>query len=263
MLRLMWLPIWGPSTKLLKLGDIVYLPYMIIVYPLTLVFSLIGMDAESPIVLMLRRSRMIQYYWGKFHLDIRVPLAYGLIGIGLLVFLQGTITWLYAKYKNRKTVDFWIYRVSRHPQYLGWLIWSYGLMLLASFTPVVRGGENPGASFPWLISSLLVISVALTEEIKMTKNVGEEYREYRDRTPFLFPMPKFVSSVIASPIRLLLKKDRPENSREVIVVFLVYTVIMVLLSLPFVLLSWPPGTGWPRWPYNTWPWYRPSPPPIH
>jgi len=255
MLRLVWLPIWGPSTKLLKLGDIVYLPYMIMVYPLTLVSSLIGLDAESPMVFMLRRARMAYYYWGKFHLDIRVPLAYGLIGFGLLVFLLGTIAWFYAKFRNGKVVDFWIYRTSRHPQYLGWLIWSYGLMLLASYTPVVRGGENPGASFPWLISSLLVICVALTEEIKMTEKYGGEYVEYRDSTPFLFPIPRFISSVITSPIRVLLKKDRPENGREVIVVFLVYTAILVSLSMPFVLLGWPPGTGWPDWPYNTWPWY--------
>lgn len=253
-LRLVWLPIWGPSTKLLKLGDIVYLPYMIIVYPLTLISSRIGIDAESPIVLILRRARIANYYWGKFHLDIRVPLAYGLIGFGLLVFLLGTIAWLYAKFQKGKIVDFWIYRFSRHPQYLGWLIWSYGMMLLASYTPVVRGGENPGASFPWLISSLLVICVALTEEIKMINKFGEEFVEYRDNTPFMFPLPRFITTVMTSPIHVLLKKDCPENGKEVIIVFLVYTVIVVSLSLPFVLLSWPPGTGWPEWPYNTWPW---------
>ena len=253
MLRLLWLPIWGPSTTLLKLGDIVYLPYMILVYPLALVLSLIGVDAHSPLAYLLRRARMAQYYWGEFHLDVRVPLAYVLIGLGLLIFLLSTMAWFYAKFQERKVADFWLYKHSRHPQYLGWLVWSYGLMLLTSYTPVVRGGQNPGASFPWLISSLLVIFVALAEEIKMMEKYGDGYTKYRESTPFMFPLPRIFPSVITLPIRILLKKECPENGKEVIVTFLVYSAILVLSSLPFVMLHWPPGLGWSEWPYNMWP----------
>ncbi|MDH5704233.1 MAG: DUF1295 domain-containing protein [Aigarchaeota archaeon] len=256
MLRVVWLPIWGPSTDLLKLGDIVYLPYMIVVYPLSLVFSLVGIDVDSALADLLRKHRMDQYYWDQLHPDVRIPLAYVLIGLGLLIFFLGTISWFYAKLEKRKTVDFWLYRHSRHPQYLGWLVWSYGLMLLASYTPVPRGGVNPGASFPWLVSSLLVICVALTEEINMTERYGEDYTKYRDSTPFMFPLPNFVSSIVTLPIRILLKKDRPENGKEIIVTFLVYAAILVLLSLPFVILNWPPFLGWTEFPYNTWP-FRP------
>jgi len=126
-------------------------------------------------------------------------------------------------------------------------------MLLASYAPVPLGGENPGASFPWLISSLLVICVALTEEIKMTKEHGKGYLEYRDSTPFMFPLPSFISSVISFPFRVLLKKDRPEKGKEIVLAFAVYLVILVLLSVPFVVLDWPPGLGWFEWPYRMWP----------
>lgn len=253
MLRVLWLPIWDLSKNLLKLGDIVYLPYMIVVYPLALVFSFVRVDARSPLAYLLRRNRLAYIYWGKVFVDVRVPLAYLLIGLGLLIFLLGTIAWFYAKFRRKEMVDFWLYRYSRHPQYLGWLLWSYGLMLLASHTPVPLGGENPGASFPWLISSLLVICVALREEIKMTKEHGKGYVEYRDSTPFMFPLPSFISSVISFPFRVLLKKDRPEDGKEIVLAFAVYLVTLVLLSVPFVVLDWPPGLGWFEWPYRMWP----------
>ena len=91
-LRVLRLPCWG---RLMKLGDVIYLPYMILVYP----FALIGVD-------------------------IRRFLAILLIGLGLLVFLLGTLAWFYAKLQRKGTVDFWLYRYSRHPQYLGWTMWS-------------------------------------------------------------------------------------------------------------------------------------------
>ena len=55
-LRVLWFSLWEVSPNLMKLGDIAYIPYMIFVYP----FSLVG-------------------------LDIRLGLAYLAIGIGLLV----------------------------------------------------------------------------------------------------------------------------------------------------------------------------------
>jgi len=230
-LRLLWLPIWGPSRVLLKLGDIVYLPYMALVYP----FALVGAD-------------------------IRAPLTRILIVLGLFIFLLGTVTWFYAKLQRKGTADFWLYRHSRHPQYLGWLIWSYGLMLLAARVPVPLAGENPGASLPWVISSLLVICVALLEEIKMSKERGEEYEQYRASTPFMLPLPGFISKVVSTPVRILFRKRWPENRKEILITFVVYAAILMVLSLPFVALKWPPGpNGWFMWPYNAWPFHTPPP----
>ncbi len=216
MLRALWLPFWGP---LLRLGDIALVPYAILVYPP----ALLGVD-------------------------IRRALAYLAVGLGLLVFLLGTLAWFYAKFQRKGTVDLWLYRFSRHPQYLGWIIWSYGLMLLAIQAPIPLGGENPGASLPWLISSLIIVCVALGEEIRMGEERGEEYGAYRSTAPFMLPLPGLVSSVISAPMRFLLKRDRPENGRELVITFVVYAAIFMALSLPFVLLNWPPHLGWSDWP---------------
>lgn len=154
-----------------------------------------------------------------------------LIGTGILVFTIGTFTWFYGKIKKKKIFKFWIYKYSRHPQYLGFLVWSYGFMLLAYFQPVPFGGQNPGASFPWLVSAILIICVALFEEIKMSKLAGKEYSEYRENSPFMLPLPKTLSKLITAPNRLFLKKNFPDRKREVFYTFLTYVVVLVLLSL--------------------------------
>jgi protein-S-isoprenylcysteine O-methyltransferase Ste14 len=224
-LRVPWMPIWDISFDLLKLGDIVYLPYMIVTYPLFLVFGL-------PV------SRI----------DFRNIIGIALVGIGLFIFLVGTIAWLYGKHHKNDVIDSWIYRHSRHPQYLGFIIWGYGVMILAALTPVVRGGVNPGASLPWLISSLVIVGIALDEEITMGKKYGQDYVKYQRSTPFLLPVGRFISSAISTPTRLLFHTNLPQNRRQIAVVLLVYFVFLLLMSLPFVLLQWPPLPGWSSWP---------------
>lgn len=121
-------------------------------------------------------------------------------------------------------------------------------MLLAAQQPVPMGGSNPGASLPWLLTSLVIICIALAEENKMRKEDSERYSQYTARAPFMFPIPKFVSTVITFPIRILLKKNRPETGKELLATFAVYSTLLILLSLPFVLIDWPPGIGWSGWP---------------
>ena len=122
------------------------------------------------------------------------------------------------------------------------------MILIAALEPVVRGGENPGASLPWLLTSMIIVCIALTEEINMSKRDSEVYSKYKASAPFMFPVPSFISSIIIAPIRILLKKSQPEKGKELIATFVVYAVILILLSLPFALLHWPPGIGWSNWP---------------
>ena len=121
-------------------------------------------------------------------------------------------------------------------------------MLIAAQQPVPMGGTNPGASLPWLLTSLVIVCIALAEENKMRKEDSEGYLQYTTSAPFMFPIPRFVATLITSPIRLLLKKNRPETGKELLVTFAVYAVLLILLSLPFVLLDWPHGIGWSNWP---------------
>jgi hypothetical protein len=95
---------------------------------------------------------------------------------------------------------------------------------------------------------MIKIKKANEEEIKMGRELGEEYVVYRVIVPFMFPLPRLVSDVITAPIRYSLKKDRPENRKELIVTFMVYLGLLVMLSLPFLLLDVPGYIGWTRWP---------------
>lgn len=218
-LRVLWLPLWEVSPKLMKMGDIAYLPYMILVYP----FSIFG-------------------------IDIRLVLAYLATGIGIIIFLIGTFTWLQTKLEGVDVIDFWIYRYSRHPQYLGFIVWSYGVMLMATLSPVPRGGINPGPSLPWLVSALMIICVALKEEITMTNVHGEIYLKYRSYAPFMLPLPKFISNAITAPLRIFYKESIPKNSWQILYILIFYLGVLILLSLPFFLLDFPPGLGWINWP---------------
>jgi len=220
-LKALWLPFWG---DLVKLGDIAYLPYMMVVYPL----STVG-------------------------LDVRRPLASLLSKLGLLVFVLGVLAWFYARFRKRSTADFWLYRLSRHPQYLGWILWSYGLMLQAAQRRDCPPWDvNPGGSLPWLISALAIVCVALGEELKMRREFGEEYAAYQANVPFMLPLPRFVRSIASLPLRCLLKTDRPRNRWQLVLTFVVYTAILMVFSLPFVVLDWPPGRGWMDWPYGAY-----------
>jgi len=208
-LRVLWLPFFDSSSTLLKLGDISYIPYWIVMSPLRL------LSAEGI-------GHWLTYGRGVANLAV---------GAGLLIFCVGTFTWLYGKLEKRKVFDFWIYRYSRHPQYLGYILWSYGVLLLTALTSAAMGGDRPEPSFPWLISMLLVICVALAEEITMIKQADDSYLQYRRSSPFMLPLPRFLAKVITAPNRVLLKKDFPESGREVIYTFVIYAIILILLSL--------------------------------
>jgi len=203
-LRVLWLPLLDLSPTLLKLGDIVYLPLWIATYPL--------------ILLDVQPMRQVSTILGN-----------NVIFAGLLVFCLGALTWFYGRFEKREVVDFWIYKYSRHPQYLGFILWSYGFMLIMAFETSRRGPPVP--SFPWLVSMLIVICVALTEEIKMIKQADEQYLEYRRNTPFMLPLPPVLSGLFTAPNRILLKKDFPESGREVLYTFIIYCTILILLSI--------------------------------
>jgi len=227
LLRTLWLPITDVSFDLLRLGEIVYAPYAIIVY----LAAVIGVD------------------W-------RDPLPYVIMGIGILIFLLGILAWFVTRLQRKQTADFWVYRFSRHPQYLGWILWSYGLILY--FARYNEGTHFKLAwgfpdSLPFLFSSVVVIGVAMIEEIKMRRKQGQEYDAYCLQAPFMVPLPRFISNGAAFPMRLVLKKEWPETGKEVTIVLATYAGLSMLLSVPFVVFQWPPGSGWWGFPYNVFP----------
>ncbi len=213
-LRVIWLPIW---EEYIHLGDIAYIPYMIIVWPL----------------------------W-QVGIDARWAVAYIAIGLGLFVLIIATLAWFLARYRGLSLANLWIYRYSRHPQYLGWILWSYGIMLLAAEGPVVMGGRNPGASLPWVISTLVIVCVALSEEARMLKELGTKYERYRTITPFLVPLPRWLRRLASAPLRFVVRGGYPGSGREIISVFSIYLILVMALS---ALFSWPLLLVWAERPY--------------
>ena len=205
----LWLPLMDLSPTVFMLGDVIYLPYLAIEYPL----SLLG-------------------------IDISVPFAMLFMFLGLLIFIMGSVSWLYFRFSRQDLVSAWIYRYSRHPQYLGFILWSYGLTILATKLPYVRGGYFPEPGFPMLISTLALVSTALYEEAMLIKKSGVQYINYRNSAPFMLPIPKTLSRLLKLPVKALIGKEYPETKIEVATVFLIYLFISVLLSIPFPLFGW-------------------------
>jgi protein-S-isoprenylcysteine O-methyltransferase Ste14 len=227
LLRFLWMPLLDLSYDVMRLGDAIWLPYMV------------------PVWLA-----------GVAGFDIRDPLIYALMGGGILIFLLGTVAWLEVRSRGAATAMTSVYRLSRHPQYLGWIIWSYGLALYLSlhsmhFQFKIRWGI--GNSLPWLIATLVIVGVALLEEIRMRREQGESYAAWARRTPFLLPLPRWLAAAIGAPMRLLLRRQRPETGRQVAMVVALYAALLVLASVPFLVFDWPPATGLYGFPFNVWP----------
>ena len=198
-LRALWLPILDYSPKLLKLGCIVYLPFTFVRVCATLISTI-------------------------------------LMFVGIFIFVLGSTTWLYGKFRGYTVIDFWIYRYSRHPQYLGFIIWSYGLLVEVSTRGYIKGAFTTPPAIIWLISTVIVIGVAMMEEIEMVKRYGEKYEEYRRKTPFLIPLPKPLAKAVTMPMRLL-RRYPPKSLKSVTLTILLYTLIIIAVSWPLLVLN--------------------------
>lgn len=202
-LRILWLPLLDVNPLIFRLGDGVLLP-LIPVFIL-LAFAGTGFD----------------------------PIWITFILVGLLIFFLGIVTWLYGKMEGREIIDFWVYRYSRHPQYLGFLVFTYGLMIRALVGGIYFEGSVTFPSLPWLVSALVVVCVALWEELEMLESGGEAFRSYRDKTPFMLPLPAFISRMLTAPLRRVSGRSFPMNKRHVAYTFVTYFIVLCLLSIVF------------------------------
>jgi len=211
LLNVVWLPVLDVSFALSGLGAAIRAPYDALRWGL----GFLGVSGYGPIV-------------------------YFFIGSGLLIFFLGTLAWLQTRARQEGVAKSWVYRISRHPQYLGWILWTYGLYLLLLQARYPRRSWGISASLPWLLSTIVIIGVAMMEELNMRKRHGKEYDSYRRSAPFLFPLPSFIERAFALPFRILFRKDRPDRRREVTVVLALYTVLPIVASALFY------GNGWER-----------------
>ena len=198
-LRFIWLPFTELVPFSMRLGEIVTVPYD----------------------LLLNLGKLFNQNW-------HTGIAVGFIALGILLFVLGVFAWFSTKFNKKNVVDIWIYRISRHPQYLGWILWSYGMFVF----PVEnqkRAWEYPD-SLPWMIATIIIVAVSLLEEIKVHHQYGEEYTAFRNKTAFMFPLPLRVKKLIKHPVKLFFKKYDLSRKREVAVFALYYIVFFMVLS---------------------------------
>jgi len=206
--NIIFFPLQDISLSLIDLGKVVLIPYWILMW----VFGLFDWYAHNFI-------------------------AYLFMVSGAFIFVLGVFAWMQTRYSKDKVAKHWIYKYSRHPQYLGWIVWSYGLMLFGPTLNQMKKSWGWYGTLPWLLSTLVIIGICLLEEIKMKEIAGEDYEEYRNRTPFLLPMPRFMKWIIKSPMRLIFRKDRLEKRKEIGLALTLYAIIFMALSLFWIDLS--------------------------
>jgi len=201
LLNVVWLPVLDVSLELSRLGLVIRAPYDLLRWLL----GTIGIHSYWPIVVLF-------------------------LGTGLLVFFLGTFAWLAARARGQAVATGWIYRLSRHPQYLGWILWSYGVFLLLERGLYPKRSWGISASLPWLLSTLVIVGVAMLEELHLSRRHAEAYAHYRRSAPFLLPLPALLRRLFALPLRILFHRDRPERRREVAAVVSLYALLLIAAS---------------------------------
>lgn len=201
LLNVLWLPVLDFPIDLSQLGLLVRAPYDFLRW--------------------LLRWMGLPSYW---------PLVVASVGGGALLFLVGTHAWLATRTGGESVADRLVYRISRHPQYLGWILWSYGCYMLLQQGLYPRRSWGIDAGLPWLISTLVILGVALLEELDMRRKFGEAYERYLRSSPFLLPLPRLLRLVFPVPVRLLFRKSWPERRREVAVLVGTWAFLLMTVS---------------------------------
>jgi protein-S-isoprenylcysteine O-methyltransferase Ste14 len=199
-----WIPFFELSENFMHLGKVIFVPYWILMW----IFRQFGFYAHQ-------------------------LLAWFFMGVGSGLFTWGVLVWFQTRFGQKGVATQLIYKFSRHPQYLGWIIWSYGLLLFSLTVNQMKKSWGTEASLPWLLSTMIIIGICFLEEQKMAEIQGEQYLEYRKRTPFLFPLPKWLSRILLYPSKLFFENDFPGRKREIVGLTLFYTLSLIGLSMFF------------------------------
>jgi len=111
-------------------------------------------------------------------IDSLKPLGFGLSGLGLLVFGMGAAQVYGAKLLRRGPVTGGLYRLVRHPQYLGLAVLGLGVLLIwPRFLVLIS----------YITMLFMYVALAVFEERECLARHGEPYRHYLEATGRLLP----------------------------------------------------------------------------
>ena len=204
-LRTGWLPFMESSFPILDLGMVVYVPYWILLW-----------------------------FFGLFNWYAKDFISWLFMATGSFLFVWGVFVWLQSRFGNKEVATQRIYKFSRHPQYLGWIIWSYGLMIFSSTVNNMKKTWSDSTSFPWLIATMIIIAICMVEELTMRDKYGSTYDKYRKKAPFLLPLPMWLKKILKAPARLITKSNYPQNRKQIAGIMLIYTLLLMSVSLFWV-----------------------------
>lgn len=113
--------------------------------------------------------------------------------IGIVIFTVAAIQWLWYHRKKIGLFTKGLYSKSRHPQFLGIIITTMGLTIM-----VLTVGPMVGATFDdgglqqlvvlWFLQVLGYMTIAFFEERSLSKKFGDQYKQYAQKVPFIFPV---------------------------------------------------------------------------
>jgi protein-S-isoprenylcysteine O-methyltransferase Ste14 len=118
-------------------------------------------------------------------------IAWSVMGLGVVILLWATFLidhfelfglrqgWYTLRGKEIRAPAFvtpWLYKIVRHPIYVGWLLIFWG-------TPTMTAGH---LLFATVMSSYILVALRY-EERDLVEHIGEPYRRYREEVPALIP----------------------------------------------------------------------------
>lgn len=117
--------------------------------------------------------------------------GWAIASFGFLLFLIALTSMIK---KKGGLVTSGLYGKVRHPQYLGFIVMTWGISAVSVIWEFQRTGLGLssgvfGYFFRWVLLSLVYVVLALLEERYLSKKLPQEYREYKEKVPFLFPVP--------------------------------------------------------------------------
>jgi protein-S-isoprenylcysteine O-methyltransferase Ste14 len=131
-----------------------------------------------------------------------------LIVLGLIVFLAGAVPLYWSKLRRRGAVTGGLYRLVRHPQYVGLAVMGLGTLLLwPRFLVLVA----------FVTMLFLYRLLAGWEEAQCLARFGDSYRAYRERTGMFLPR-------LAS---VRLPRLLPDGASRVVAGLVLFAVVMV------------------------------------
>lgn len=110
------------------------------------------------------------FFW--FMVDNTLMLA------GTCMFLWSFASWLKS---HGKLISSGLYKIVRHPQYLGLIVAVLGLSLRSA---------RPMAFISWGTMTYIYVLLAYLEEQVLSNRIREEYMKYKAKTWFMIPTPK-------------------------------------------------------------------------